>query len=55
MGGGAWVGGAGGPGELERVTINYTWTFMTPVVGAFFTNGRLPLRVDSAMKNEGYE
>jgi hypothetical protein len=54
MGGGAWVAGPGGPGELERVSINYTWTFMTPIVGAFFTNGELPLRVDSAMKNEGY-
>jgi len=54
-GGGAWVGGAGGPGELERVTVNYNWTFMTPIVGAFFTNGQLPLRVESSMKNEGYE
>src|SRR6185436_7782878 len=52
-GGGLWVNGAGGPGELERVTVNYTWRFMTPVVGVFFTNGEVNLRVESAMKNEG--
>jgi hypothetical protein len=51
--GGAWVGGAGGPGDIERVTINYTWTFMTPLISVFFPpNGQLLLRVDSAMKNE---
>ena len=49
------TGAAGGPGDIGRVTVNYNWTFMTPIVGAFFTNGQLPLRVDSAMKNEGYE
>jgi hypothetical protein len=53
--GGVWSGGAGGPGELEKVSIDYTWKFYTPIVGAFFTNGQLSLRVDSAMKNEGFE
>jgi len=53
IGGGAWTGGPGGPGELEKVSVRYTWTFMTPVIGVFFTNGQLPLQVDSAMKNEG--
>ena len=52
-GGGAWLNGAGGPGELERVSVTYTWTFLTPLVGAFFPNGQVDLRVDSAMKNEG--
>jgi len=54
MTGGAWTGGVGGPGELGKVSVRYTWTFMTPVVGVFFTNGQLPLQVDSAMKNEGF-
>ena len=54
LSGGAWAPGApGGPGQLEKVSVRYTWTFMTPLVGAFFTNGQLPLQVDSAMKNEG--
>jgi hypothetical protein len=50
--GGAWINGVGGPGELERISVNYTWRFFTPIVGAFFTNGEVTLRVDSAMKNE---
>lgn len=52
-GGGAWINGTGGPGELERVSVDYTWRFFTPLVGVFFTNGEVNLRVDSAMKNEG--
>ena len=51
-GGGAWVNGSGGPGDLERISVDYTWTFLTPLVGAFFSNGQINLRVDSAMKNE---
>ena len=51
-GGGAWINGTGGPGDLERVSVDYTWRFFTPIVGAFFPNGEVNLRVDSAMKNE---
>jgi Flp pilus assembly protein TadG len=50
--GAVWVAGSGGPGDLERVSVAYTWTFFTPLVGAFFPNGQLNLRVDSSMKNE---
>jgi hypothetical protein len=52
-GGGVWLNGAAGPGELERVSVTYTWDFLTPLVGAFFPNGQVTLQVDSAMKNEG--
>jgi len=52
-GGGVCLAGAGGPGELEKVSVTYTWTFLTPLVGAFFPGGQVDLRVDSAMKNEG--
>ena len=52
-GGGVWLAGPGGPGELEKVSVTYTWTFLTPLVGAFFPGGQVDLRVDSAMKNEG--
>lgn len=52
VGGGAWINGVGGPGELERVSVDYTWQFFSPIVGVFFTNGEVNLRVDSAMKNE---
>jgi TadE-like protein len=53
--GSTWIGGPGGPGELEKVSVNYTWTFMTPIIGVFFTNGQLSLQVDSAMKNESFQ
>ena len=51
--GGAWVGGTGGPSEIEKVTINYTWTLFTPMLWPFFNNGQVNLTVDSIMKNEG--
>ena len=48
-----WAGGVGGPNDIERVTVNYTWAFFTPTVRAFFPGGRVNLRVESMMKNEG--
>jgi Flp pilus assembly protein TadG len=48
----AWVGGTGGPGDVEKVAVDYTWTLMTPIVRPFFTNGQLRMHVESAMKNE---
>ena len=51
-GSGAWTGGTGGPGEVEKVTIVYSWSFFTPLMRPFFPTGRLTLRVDSVMKNE---
>jgi hypothetical protein len=48
----SWSGGVGGPGDIGRVTINYTWTFMTPLVRPFFSGGQVNLRVESTMKNE---
>ena len=27
------------PSEIEKVTINYTWTLMTPLLRPFFTTG----------------
>jgi Flp pilus assembly protein TadG len=51
--GGAWVSGTGGPSDIEKVTVTYTWTPFTPVIRPFFENGELTLTVESAMKNEG--
>ncbi len=51
-GGGAWVGGVGGPDEIDKVTVTYTWTFYNPVLWPFFNNGQITLSVDSSMKNE---
>jgi Flp pilus assembly protein TadG len=53
--GGGWNAGPGGPGDIQKVAINYTWTFFTPLLRVFFPpNGQLTLHVESAMKNEGY-
>jgi hypothetical protein len=47
-----WSGGLGGPGDIGRVTVNYPWQFMTPLVRPFFAGGQVNLRVESTMKNE---
>lgn len=47
-----WVAGTGGPNDIEKVQVVYTWELMTPLISHFFPNGELQLRVDSAMKNE---
>jgi len=48
-----WVeGSAGGPDDIGRLTVNYQWNIMTPLIRPFFTNGRINIRVESAMKNE---
>jgi hypothetical protein len=51
--GGPWTGGSGGPSDIEKVTIVYTWNFFNPMMSAFFTGGKIVLSVDSVMKNEG--
>jgi Flp pilus assembly protein TadG len=51
-GGGTWLSGAGGPNDIEKVTINYSWDLLTPFVRPFFTDGKITLVVESAMKNE---
>jgi Flp pilus assembly protein TadG len=53
VGGAAWVAGAGGPNEIGKVTVDYSWTFLTPLIGQLFPGGSLSIRVESAMKNEG--
>jgi hypothetical protein len=51
-GGTTWQAGVGGPGDIGKVTIDYTWHLMTPLLRPFFTNGDFHVTVDSAMKNE---
>jgi hypothetical protein len=52
VGSATWVAGTGGPGEIEKLTVNYTWTFLTPLIRPFFPSGQLAMQVDSSMKNE---
>lgn len=51
-GGTAWLGGVAGPDEIEKVTVNYNWQLMTPLLRPFFANGQLSFRVESTMKTE---
>jgi hypothetical protein len=53
IGGGGWVGGTGGPGDIERLSVRYTWNILTPLIRPFFPNGQINIAVDAAMKNEG--
>jgi hypothetical protein len=52
-GGSGWVGGSGGPNELAKVSIGYTWNLINPLLWPFFPGGHVTLNVESAMKNEG--
>ncbi len=49
-----WQTGSGGPNDIVKVTVNHTWTLMTPVVSQFFTGGQINMKVESAMKNESF-
>jgi hypothetical protein len=52
VGGQQWLSGPGGPRDIAKVTVTYSFPFVSPLVRAFFTDGRLPLVVESTMKNE---
>jgi hypothetical protein len=52
-GGGAWQAGSGGPNQLAKVSVSYTWRLMNPLLWPFFPGGQVTLNVQSAMKNEG--
>ena len=48
----SWASGAGGPDDIGRVSVDYTWTPLTPIVRPLLTGGVMNMRVESAMKNE---
>ncbi len=52
LGGSTWLTGTGGPNEIEKVTVDYTWHIMTPVIRPFFPGGEIHFQVESSMKNE---
>ena len=52
LAGGTWVAGAGAPGDIEKVGVDYTWQIMTPLISPFFTNGQINFHVESSMKDE---
>jgi Flp pilus assembly protein TadG len=54
LSGGLWVPGAGNPGDIEKVAVDYNWQIMTPLMSAFFTGGQISFHVESAMKDESF-
>lgn len=54
LSGTSWTAGSGGPNDISRVTVNYSWRPICPMISVLFTGGQIPLRVSSTMKNEGY-
>ena len=51
-GGSGWIGGAGGPDDVDKMTVDYTWTLMTPLIRPLFPGGAVHIRVESSRKNE---
>ena len=49
---GTWDAGVGGPNDIDKVTVDYAWPLMTPLMRPFFANGQVNLIVESSMKNE---
>jgi len=52
QGGANWLPGPGGPGEIEKLTVDYNYDIMTPLLRPFFTNGQFHIQVASSMRNE---
>lgn len=51
-GGTTFVAGTGGPGDVERLQVDYDWDILTPLMWPFFTDGKVHFTVQSTMKNE---
>jgi Flp pilus assembly protein TadG len=41
-------------GEIMRVTVQYHWNLITPLIRPFFPSGGIDIRVTSSVKNEGF-
>jgi Flp pilus assembly protein TadG len=43
---------AGNPGDFMRVRTRYNHTFITPMIGGFFTGGDMLIQAESTYRNE---
>jgi hypothetical protein len=46
---------AGNPGAFMRVRTKYAYCFLTPIIGAFFSNGNVVVQADATYKNEHFD
>jgi hypothetical protein len=42
----------GGPGDIVRITVEYTFDFAIPLIAEFFPNGRFLIQYTTVMRNE---
>jgi Flp pilus assembly protein TadG len=51
-----WAGtqDAGDPGDYMRVRTTYTYNFLTPLIGRFFTGSRINVEAEATYKNENF-
>ena len=52
--GGRGAAGIGGPSDIGKVTVDYDWNLMTPLIRPFFPSGQIHFTVASSMKNESF-
>ena len=49
------VAGSGGAGDIVVYKLSYTWTFMTPFIGAFMSDdGTMDIVANAVVKNEPF-
>jgi hypothetical protein len=46
---------AGNPGAIMRVRTKYAYSFLTPIIGAFFSNGNVVVQAEATYKNEYFD
>ena len=51
-GGTSFTSGSGGPGDILKVTVDYTWGIMCPLLWPFFPGQQIHFTVSATMKNE---
>ena len=44
----------GNPGDIVVISIDCNWTFVTPLISAFFKDGKAHFVVAATMRNESY-
>lgn len=45
---------AGSGGQIMRVRVQYTYNFLTPFIGKFFTDGKNVIHAAALYRNEGF-
>jgi Flp pilus assembly protein TadG len=44
----------GNPGDIMRVRTSYTYNFLTPLIGSFFSGGTILVQAEATYKNEDF-